>query len=265
MRLGLIGDAHGDLHFLVDAINTLNSTTVPEPVDEIIQLGDFGYYPGHQYGLDFIEALNDFCAEMNTTLCFIEGNHDDHDTLARLDRDDLGRGVVASHIRHLPRGHTIVDDDSIVLAMGGAVSVNKDMLEPFESWWPTEAPSRSEIDAAIADVTSLTDTYPRSTIVLAHERPVFGTPIETGRFIRHDILADARLTQRELNRLRGEIQADIWVHGHHHHFATSVHTTLEHPHPTMIVGLGANIDRKREPNTAVLDTRTMDLTYARVV
>lgn len=243
MRLGLIGDAHGDLNFLVNAINALASITVPEPVDEIIQLGDFGYYPGHQYGLDFIEALNEFCAEIGVTLCFIEGNHDDHDALARLDRDDLGRGVVASHIRHLPRGHTILDDNTIVLSMGGAVSVNKDMLEPFESWWPTEAPSRSEIDTAIADVTSLTDTYPRSTIVLAHERPVFGTPIETGRFIRHD----------------------IWVHGHHHHFAMSVHTTLEHPHPTMIVGLGANIDRKREPNTAVLDTRTMDLTYVRIV
>lgn len=208
MTLAFIGDLHSDR---MATTSVLECVARDPHLERIIQVGDLNYFPGGDRGEAFLDAINETCADIDVTFEFIDGNHDNHEALADLERDDLGRGIVRDYVRYLPRGYRFVDGGLTFLAFGGAVSIDRWLLTPGHNWWPGEMPTYSEyaraIEAGPADV------------IIAHERPLAGPPRLQGNDVPHipsDVLADAHANARAMMDLARSVGAKTYVHGHHH-------------------------------------------------
>lgn len=203
--LALIGDLHTDRHA---ASNALYQIADDPRITRVVQVGDLNFLPGFARGERFLDEVNAVAAECGFVLEFIDGNHDNHEGLALLERDEMGRGVVREHIRHLPRGFRFELDDVSFLAFGGAVSVNRWMLTEGEDWWPGEVPTYREyhdaIEAGPADV------------IIAHERCITGPVRPNSMYIPPEVQADANANVRSMMSLARAVGASTYIHGHHH-------------------------------------------------
>lgn len=98
-RILLIGDTHCNAHwtcFVIDQAEKLG-------VDLIVQLGDFGYWPRMAQGKHFLEWVDRTLDEAGIPLWFLDGNHEDHATLAS-DLMPPGFHRITDHITYLARG-----------------------------------------------------------------------------------------------------------------------------------------------------------------
>ena len=80
-RVLMAGDTHGNIGW----IKRLAKAAADNDCPVIIQVGDFGYFPAHGEGRHFLTAVERACATNGIKLWFIDGNHDDHTSLAHLE------------------------------------------------------------------------------------------------------------------------------------------------------------------------------------
>ena len=149
------GDLHGhhDLRTLEnwEQGKTLNAN------DYLIVAGDFGLVWDHtRPGTRELELLA-WYEQQPYTVLFVDGNHENHDRLDKLDTQTmLGAdvGVVTNNVFHLRRGRVYRIPDVTtqgsevkkVFTFGGAESIDQARRIVGISWWPTEIPSRAEFD-----------------------------------------------------------------------------------------------------------------------
>jgi len=109
----------------------------------------------------------------------VDGNHEDS---ARLDAhpiDEDGRRRLSDHVWHLPRGFRWQWGDSTWVAVGGAVSVDKQYRIEGKTWFAAEELTSEEADLIIA--------AGPADIVVAHDAPL-GVPFLRGE-LRQDLPA----------------------------------------------------------------------------
>lgn len=161
MTIYLTGDTHGldDIGKLQEHAWTARDWR-PTADDYLIITGDVAcVYHTKPYELpDYdprdLEVIAELTAQPWTVL-FVDGNHENHDTLNDLDVEVWHGGLVhrvADRLVHLMRGQVYDIDGVRVFAMGGAHSPDwMDRVEG-ESWWAAEFPDEGELDEARASL-----------------------------------------------------------------------------------------------------------------
>lgn len=222
-----LGVSDGDLLVVLGDMGALWNTTADDIREGYMDWADAG----------FLSALS---RVWPGAVAFIDGNHENHATLAAVpvERRFGGRvGVVCEGVYHLLRGgvYDLPAGDGTARAwcMGGAWSIDRDWRVEGVSWWPEEIPSDGEITAARE---SMAFVGWKSDYILTHECPTSMRPALT----RDSPFGPVKHTDR-LQSFLDEVDAKAafsrWYCGHYHvdRDVGGAHTCLY----TQIVPLGA--------------------------
>ena len=139
-RVLIVGDTHGKTAWL----NRLADAAAESDCTIIIQVGDFGYFPEHRDGPRYLTAVEHVCANSGAELWFIDGNHDDHTSLANLDHNHFPVGI-SDHVTYLPRGSRIRLGGTAFGFIGGAFSIDWRDRVVGRDWWPSETTEGSDV------------------------------------------------------------------------------------------------------------------------
>jgi len=209
----LLGDTHGNLAWTCRVFE--HAATLP--VDGVLQLGDFGYWPRDSMGKRYLIAAEETLAAHDLPLWFIDGNHDDHDRLGSAYRSPAPVKIT-DLITYLPRGTRWQWGGTTWVALGGASSVDRDWRVPGMSWFDTETMSDAQRAAVIAEGPA--------DIVVAHDAPwgvpflvdhyQLDTPPEQRGNWPADALRDSDQHMKSLAALADALHPRAWFHGHHH-------------------------------------------------
>jgi len=209
--VAVAGDWHTNSHWARQTVRR----AAQAGVQVIAHVGDFGFWPrlrgGPQYLIDLEKAL----AEHGITLLFLDGNHEDHETLAPFHRSSTA-AMITDHIGYLPRGLRWEWFGQTWCAVGGAPSVNRPDLTEGVDWFPGE-------ELTLRQAREIADEGPVD-VLLTHDCPT-GVD-ELDRWLATENPYADRWAQTELDRaaahreLLGEV-VDALVpkhlfHGHYH-------------------------------------------------
>src|SRR5215510_4270168 len=145
VRVLFVGDTHGnDVYWAERVVPAARD----HGVDQILQVGDFGWWP---WAHGFLRLV----AASEVPVWFLDGNHEHHDYLAasvrrsRRDHDigDLLAPVpLDGAISYLPRGCRLDLEGVRVAILGGAHSVDRGARLPGHDWFPAETISSADLD-----------------------------------------------------------------------------------------------------------------------
>lgn len=177
MKVYVLGDVHGDTRFFRESVQN----AIDRGCQALVQLGDFGlWWPG-PLGNHFMTNVRKITtdASKDGLKCFVlPGNHENWDEIDRFLISETGSTThrepvkIYSNLTYLPLGATFKLGDTVCMAFGGAVSVDKKQRNSFFSgasmkdWWPQEA--ITELDCLAAQVKILED---KPTTLFTHAVP----------------------------------------------------------------------------------------------
>jgi len=159
----LVGDTHGsnDCQKLLDI--------EAKEGDTVIVLGDFGFYWNNS---EHEKLTRKLLSQKPYTLCFLDGNHENFDTLKEFCSVPMFDSFVGQHkednIFHLKRGEIYTIEDKTFFVMGGAYSVDKANRTIGQSWWPEEEPSYKEFKLAFENLDKVDN---KVDYILSHNGP----------------------------------------------------------------------------------------------
>lgn len=182
--------------------------------DYVIVLGDFGLLWGN-YRTKEETFLLEWLDDCPWTTLFIDGNHENHYLLNRLQEKILFGspvGILSHSVFHLKRGTCYFINRQKLLTIGGADSIDKDMRTPGRSWWEEETITDADITKAkesIAKVDGEVD------YILTHAAP---TPwARTCIYSQWDDFFPSRSDEQlEFLRVSSEVKFKRWFFGHYH-------------------------------------------------
>lgn len=220
-RLMLLGDTHHDLDWALKIATTARRLRA----DAVVQVGDFGYFPGTDFGDEFLNGLLTALRD-NPDLppwYILDGNHDNVLALTALPRNKHGFGVVSEKLFYIPRAHHWTWSGVTFTGLGGAVSIDRANRVEGYNWWNEETISYAQactaIDAGPADILFTHDS--------THDAPL-------PEHYKSDIASHGHRTT--VSAVAAAVQPKLHVHGHYH---------FGHTTPTasgQLVGLGMNGD-----------------------
>lgn len=143
--LVVAGDWHGNTRAAQNALDAASAIGAPV----IIQLGDFGLWPGDE-GAHYLSEVQSAAEQAGVHVVWIDGNHEDFPQLHSYRVSPDGLRHLSDWVHHIPRGSAWVWHGVSFLAMGGATSVDRAQRVPGKSWWPQEHVTDSDIEAAAA-------------------------------------------------------------------------------------------------------------------
>lgn len=211
MRILVAGDIHGNTRAGLQLIGH----AIAHKAEIIVQCGDFGLWPGFD-GMDYLDTLNANLREHNRNLIFVDGNHEDHDQLEWIDkhnpRSKSGHVYLRSNILHAPRGSYWKWGNKYFMAVGGAVSIDKQWRTPGKSWWAGE---------------QLTDDQAYGIVKKMNDRRTNGRP-DVDYLFTHDCSdktpfhgrlkpdLDSKIHRQRMDAVIEAVRPTIHFHGHMH-------------------------------------------------
>ena len=262
-RIGLIGDAHGNLHFMRKAIKELTS----RGVTELHVLGDFGFvWDGSQRDALKLKPISLDLRKAGATLYVTGGNHEGYTDLLKIEPDASGLRWIRKNIALLPRGWRAETVAGVRIAsLGGANSIDRFERKPAVnglagSWWAEEQITDGDlVDLGTAD----TD------ILLGHDSPRSAALerklLPNARMWNPKGLAYAHQGQQMFHCGVVQTRPKLVVSGHYHLFL-DVTETFESPDgvgfDTRCVILNAEW---AYPSIAVIDTDTLEFEFIRAI
>lgn len=219
------GDTHGNTPFVAYYLIPVASAL---GVDQIIQVGDFGYWEHSPEGVDFLDSIDQVLGKAGIPLYWLHGNHDKTSLLLDKYKRLTIEGFieVRKNVFYIPQGlswqwqdnamHPYSADNAGAVtarAFGGAYSIDKTWRldierqrgEPESLWFPEEEMTDADMDLLLAGA------KPR-TIVFSHDKPRSsdpGVPLKDWPACQHN--------QDRLQRALLAHQPKMWIHGHLHH------------------------------------------------
>lgn len=241
MKIGIAGDWHANTRFAVNAIARIARHLEPPRI--ILHAGDFGVWRGHG---DYLRAVSAALDQAGADLWFVDGNHEDHPYLRELGYSGMWAGnMIAPHITHLERGTRWEWHGKTWLALGGAVSVDKNYRTEGDDWFADEEIS----DAQETEVTAAG----QADVLLSHDAPARVTlhlGVPPAGFL--PMIPHAEQHRERLQRICRTVKPRWIFHGHYH----------LHRQATQDLGWGPctitslDMDGTRG-NWGILDTETM--------
>lgn len=228
MRIMMLGDVHGINHGGTGWMQYVMKQAKLKGIDEVIQVGDFGYYPDKNYGQDFLYYANEACELAGIRCSTIGGNHENWERLLELnDRDDDGfmRMPALPMLRYIPRGHTWEWGGLRFLGFGGAFSIDKEDQLLKGTYHYREQFSYAEIEKAMS--------AGKVDVMVSHEAPA-GTKWDRPFMEKYDAIC-----QNNRNAIRAiatEVRPQVLFHGHYHH-RYKMHLRLDNGWKMMVRGL----------------------------
>lgn len=203
MRILLAGDWHGNRAWA----ETSFDAAARHSCDAVLQLGDFGLWPGREDAwLDHVDAL---AGAAGATLVWIDGNHENHDALERwrAKADERGMVRMRDSVQWASRGARWEWSGVRFGALGGAVSVDRFLRRPGVNWWPQEAVTQSDVDRLGDEPLDVLITHAAPD---TGQRPALRLPLPPS------IVADARHVRSLLDQAVARTGPALVVHGHYH-------------------------------------------------
>lgn len=205
-RIAVAGDWHGNTHRACESVWYARL----READIVLQLGDFGFWTPGAWTARYLDALESACAEHDVTVLWVDGNHEDHETLLQLPIDPAtGLRPIRDHIAHLPRGLRWTWHGKTWMALGGAHSVDRHERVEGRSWWPQEHLSPADIEAAISG--GPVD------VMVCHDCPdgVAIPGLNPARFPAEQI-ATGEWHRRQVGNVVRALEPELLMHGHYH-------------------------------------------------
>lgn len=210
-RIILTGDTHSD----VSRILRLDMPELTKD-DYVIVLGDFGVVWRNDVMMNTVLKQ---LSEKNFTVCFVDGNHENFDTIEKIQTItnwNGGRAGILPHgIVHLLRGEIYQIGDRTIGVCGGANSIDKHYRIEGYSWWPQEVITDSNILNFIDNLDKLRATgKDKLDLMLSHDCPASIVPAIALWSGINGASIDASETQ--LERIRCMVDTTKWYFGHWH-------------------------------------------------
>ena len=205
----ITGDTHGDidfikLHYFAGENPQLTFT------DYMIVCGDFG---GVWSNRTLCADLKRY-KELNYTILFVDGNHENFDILNSYPVKNWHGGKIhriAPNIIHLMRGQVYNIDGKKFFTFGGGTSVDKMYRKEGVSWWKQEMPSSEEIEEAHRNLSN--NSYEVDYIIThsCDERALYYKPLTKCYKSKH-VYPDNVM----LNQFEEQVKYHHWYFGHYH-------------------------------------------------
>jgi hypothetical protein len=204
-RIVVAGDWHGNARWATSVIREAAVLLADEPRKLILQLGDYGIWPGLE-GTFFQNAVIGTCLEQDVQVWFIDGNHEDFTQIEQF-RIPAGDGYLMAW---LPRGHRWTWHGRTWLACGGGVSLDRAIRTEGRDWWPEEEITDEQEAVAVAgghaDVL-ISHDCPSGVAHTFPERPSWWDQRDIDRSQHHE---------ERLQRIVDAVQPSDILHGHLH-------------------------------------------------
>lgn len=208
MRVLVVGDTHGDWGWVRDEVIP---TAVNEQCPRIVQLGDFGFV--HSGNVRSVRArLNQMSvtlADFDRDLTFVPGNHEHHPMLTHLAEINPvgpeGHAEIAPRVHYTGRVSAWEWAGVRCAAVGGAVSIDRDIRTPGVDWFPEEELSPEE--------EMLAKGLDPVTVLFSHEAP----RTHPFRFLVPDSRSER--SRQRMTEIADRLQPQYWFHGHYHAWA----------------------------------------------
>ena len=169
--INVTGDTHGEQ----SRFNVLAKYGETEWTDKdyLIVCGDFGYlFLNNSMENVFLNKLE----EKPYTICFCDGNHENHAELNKFPIEIWNGGKVhkiRKNVIHLMRGQIYEIDGKKILTFGGAYSIDRAQRKEGYSFWREEIPNDNDYKEATANIKKhnyevdyiITHTAPREIIM----------------------------------------------------------------------------------------------------
>lgn len=202
-RVLLAGDWHGNVGWAEDCLHAAAGAGC----QAVLQLGDFGLWPGREDA--YLDRLDQVARSAEVRLVWIDGNHENHDSLddwrETADADGLVR--MRPNVVWASRGARWAWSGVRFGALGGAVSIDRFLRRAGANWWPQEAPTADDVDRLGDAPLDVLATHAAPAAVKFPFRPL---PLP------QDIIGDARRSREVLDQAVRRTRPRLVVHGHHH-------------------------------------------------
>lgn len=201
--IGIFGDWHSHVGWALGSMDA----AFKADAQILIHVGDFGLdFPGKNRGR-YEKKLNMVLAERGMMLIVNPGNHDNWDTISKLEVQDDGLAHFRSNIKVLPRGGRAVVEGLIVGGLGGAYSVDQKYRKEGHDWWSTEEPTQEEAGRLVAG--GPVD------ILTTHDVPM-SVPMKSHLKLPADVTARAEKTRILLDNVVRMLKPPHLFAGHWH-------------------------------------------------
>jgi len=261
-KIMMLGDTHGDTGAYIEAL--LHAEKIG--VNHIFVLGDLGVFPYYNDTLQYLEDINEMSREFGIHNHWVRGNHDDPDAWSAAVKFWPGVhrfGMLRSNIRLLDRVHHFKMFGLQFLAVGGAVSIDKNWRISKERrdktlYWPNETIS----DEDMGRVYSWESNGSRKVDILLTHDCSDRTPFYAR--LKEDL--DSKMNRQKIDDILRVAEPDFHFHGHMHtEYEWENRTSGDHWVSTF--GLECNEDAMwpktgHSPNNWIIfDTETYDTTW----
>lgn len=257
-KLLIAGDWHGNTGWARSVIQY----AAHRGCDTIVQCGDFGFWCDTPETTRFLSSLQADLDEYEMRLYWVDGNHEDHDRIARGWRGapPTVPALTAGYDRiwYLPRGYRWQWFGKTWMAVGGAVSVDRLDRTEGKSWWPAETLTDEQIAHCCRPG--------QVDVIVAHDCPLgidipgvgadFDPECDPTRGWRVSALIEANHHRAKLRRIWDATGATYLYHGHYHvgyerhghrlWRATGTGGQTVQAVPTRVVGLDCDGSRARD-------------------
>lgn len=202
VKIMFLGDSHADKVFVKRALGVCKELGI----DQIVQVGDFGFWVGDRNGKIFLQEVSDYSVKLGIPIYWLAGNHEDYNYIDRL-IDEHGRSdFIETHpnLFYIPSGFAWDWDGLRFGCLSGAFSIDRDRRTEGFDWFPQEMPDLTLIEG-----------LGELDILLSHDSPIVPTMIyASGNFKRHPQSEESQKTVYDaLVRTKPYLQ----VVGHWHH------------------------------------------------
>ena len=216
-RVFVTGDTHGGID-----IFKLKSKAWPlgkelDKGDFLIIAGDFGliWDQPHNISKEEIYLLN-WLSEKPWTTLFIDGNHENHDRLDKLETVDMfgsDVGRVNDSIFHLRRGRVYNIAGKNIFTFGGGFSIDKARRTEFITWWKQEMPTNEEFKFGLK---TLKENNNKVDYIITHSCSNIAFKILNSVYWMGEKADGEDQLRSYFDNLIGLVEHDKWFCGHFH-------------------------------------------------
>ena len=258
-KILVAGDFHSNGHHAQRIMDVARE----HEIATIIQLGDFGF----TFEPSMMTAIAKWCDEWRPYRQFLwlDGNHDQHDTLEHLVKRADDMTIIVPKPR-LPIHMSLVDQEfpfgmhycprgsfwGPFLFLGGAYSIDKAYRTPHVSWWEQETITAADMYRAVETANVQREKGVPITHMFTHDMPVI--PHIEAQFEQLGYKNDpsSRRNRQHLSRVVDEVRPQHLYHGHMHRRYDDVYVTPD-GWVVQVHGIGADISPKFRDSYTIID------------
>lgn len=210
-KVAFLGDTHGR----VDVVITRLKQAYEQGVRCVFHVGDY---------TSFVNAerrdavVSQFLVDNHMQMWLTLGNHDDYSLLSEVGQRSHVEVAPSFYVFNRPAMFTT--NDTLMLSVAGAGSIDKERLTPNETWFEQEAVTSKDVQR----VEDMVGQYGSPDIMVTHDGPqtprlehlieLFGLPV--AMMFGHRVLSYCQGIQEMVTRTIETAQPKQLFHGHHH-------------------------------------------------